>query len=147
MNLVKEILSNSYEKMQNSVSPKLTEELCENIYEITNGKYKKVKFNDEEGMIVEIENGNYISAKMLSSGTIDQLYLSLRLAILDSMSEEKIPIILDEAFSHFDDIRLKNILKYLAEKFADRQLIIFTCNKREINVLNNLQINYNLIKL
>ena len=147
MNLVKEILSNSYEKMQNSVSPKLTEELCKNIIEITNGKYKKVKFNDEEGMIVEIENGNYIPASRLSSGTIDQLYLSLRLAILDSMAEEKIPIILDEAFSHFDDNRLKNILKYLNEKFGDRQLIIFTCNEREINILNNLNINYNLIKL
>jgi uncharacterized protein YhaN len=147
MNLVKEILSNSYEKMQNSVSPKLTEELSNNISEITNGKYNKIKFNDEQGMIVEIENGNYISAERLSSGTIDQLYLSLRLAILDSMAEEKIPIILDEAFSHFDNIRLKNILKYINNKFNDRQLIIFTCNEREIEILNDLEINYNLIKL
>jgi len=147
MNLVKEILSSSYEKMQNSVSPKLTAELSKNISEITNGKYNKVKFNDEQGMIVEIENGNYISAERLSSGTIDQLYLSLRLAILDSVTEEKIPIILDEAFSHFDDTRLKNILKYINDKFGDRQLIIFTCNEREINSLNNLKINYNIIKL
>ena len=147
MNLVKEILLNSYEKMQNSVSPKLTEQLSKNISKITNGKYNKVKFDDEQGMIVEIENGNYISAERLSSGTIDQLYLSLRLAILDSMSEEKIPIILDEAFSHFDDIRLKNILNYINNKFNDRQLIILTCNDREINALENLKINYNLIKL
>ena len=147
MNLVKEILTNSYEKMQNSVSPHLTEQLSKNISEITNGKYKKVRFNDEQGMTAEVENGNYILAERLSSGTIDQLYLSLRLAILDSTSEEKIPIILDEAFSHFDDNRLKNILKYINEKFNDRQLIIFTCNQREINILNNLDINYNLIEL
>jgi len=147
INLVKEILSNSYEKMQNSVSPKLTEQLSKNIAEITNGKYNKVKFDDEQGMIVEVENGNYISAERLSSGTIDQLYLSLRLAILDSMAEEKIPIILDEAFSHFDDERLKNILKYINEKFGDRQLIIFTCNRREKNALDELKINYNLINL
>ena len=67
--------------------------------------------------------------------------------MLDSMSEEKVPIIFDEAFSHFDDIRLKNILKYIFDKFESRQLIIFTCNEREINILNNLNINYNLIKL
>jgi len=133
--------------MQNSVSPKLTEQLSKNIAEITNGKYNKVKFDDEQGMIVEVENGNYISAERLSSGTIDQLYLSLRLAILDSMAEEKIPIILDEAFSHFDDERLKNILKYINEKFGDRQLIIFTCNRREKNALDELKINYNLINL
>ena len=147
INLVKEILANSYEKMQNSVSPKLTEQLSNNISEITNGKYNKVKFNDEQGMIVEIENGNYMLAERLSSGTIDQLYLSLRLAILGSISEEKIPIIFDEAFSHFDDNRLKNILKYINDKFYDRQLIIFTCNEREINCLNNLGISYNLIRL
>jgi len=147
MNLVKEILINSYEKMQNSVSPKLTEQLSTNISEITNGKYKKVKFNDEQGMIVEIENGNYISAEKLSSGTIDQLYLSLRLAVIDAMAEEKIPIIIDEAFSHFDDNRLKNILKYINEKFGDRQLILFTCNNREKEIFEELKINYNLINL
>lgn len=147
MNLVKEILTNSYEKMQNSVSPMLTAELSRNISEITSGKYNKVSFNDEQGMIVEIENGNYISAERLSSGTVDQLYLSLRLAILDSMSEEKIPIILDEAFSHFDDKRLENILQYINNKFGDRQLIIFTCNMREEQALNNLKIKYNLINL
>ena len=147
MNLVKEILTNSYEKMQNSVSPMLTAELSRNISEITNGKYSNVSFNDEQGMIVEVENGNYISAERLSSGTIDQLYLSLRLAILDSMAEEKIPIILDEAFSHFDDKRLENILQYINNKFGDRQLIIFTCNMREEQALNNLKIKYNLINL
>ena len=147
INLAKEIILNSYEKMQNNVSPKLTEQLSKNISEITNGKYNKVKFDDEKGMIVEIENGNYISAERLSSGTIDQLYLSLRLAVLDSITEEKIPIILDEVFSHFDDTRLKNILNYINNKFNDRQLIIFTCNDREITILKNLEINYNLIKL
>ena len=147
MNLVKEILTNSYEKMQNSVSPMLTAELSRNISEITNGKYNKVSFNDEQGMIVEVENGNYISAERLSSGTIDQLYLSLRLATLDSMTEEKIPIILDEAFSHFDDKRLENILQYINDKFGDRQLIILTCNRREEQALNNLKMKYNLINL
>ena len=98
-------------------------------------------------LVEQIENGNYISAERLSSGTVDQLYLSLRLAILDSMSEEKIPIILDEAFSHFDDKRLENILQYINNKFGDRQLIIFTCNRREEQALKNLKIKYNLINL
>ena len=147
MNLVREILTESYDEMQNCVSPKLTQQLSENIAEFTNGKYNKVKFNDEQGMIVELENGNYILGERLSTGTIDQLYLSLRLAMLDEMTEEKIPIIFDEAFAHCDDKRLKNILNYLNEKYGDRQIILFTCNDREINILNNLNIEYNLINL
>ena len=147
MNLVKEILLEAYEEMQNSVSPKLTEQLSKNISEITDRKYNKVKFNDEQGMIVEVENGNYILGERLSTGTIDQLYLSLRLAMLDEITEEKIPIIFDEAFAHFDDDRLENILKYLNSKYSNRQIILFTCNDREINILNKLKIKYNLINL
>ena len=93
------------------------------------------------------QDGDYVQANKLSIGTIDQLYLSLRLATLDSMAEEKIPIILDEAFSHFDDKRLENILQYINNKFGDRQLIILTCNRREEQVLNNLKMKYNLINL
>ena len=67
-------------------------------------------------MIVELENGNYISASQLSIGTIDQLYLSLRLSMVEELSEEKMPIILDESFAYYDTERLENILKYINNK-------------------------------
>ena len=80
----------------------------------------------------------------MSVGTIDQLYLSLRLSMIDEMSEEKVPILLDEAFAFYDDERLKNILLYLNSEFNDRQIIIFTCTNREKEILDKLNINYNL---
>ncbi len=46
-------------------------------------------------------------------GTIDQLYLSLRLSVTKEISKENIPIILDEGFAYFDNERLENIIKYL----------------------------------
>ena len=76
MNLAKNILSNSYEKMKNSVTPKFTENLSYNISNITDGKYSKVMFNEEEGLIVELQNGDYIPVNRFSIGTIDQLYFS-----------------------------------------------------------------------
>ena len=109
------------------------------------GKYSKVKYNDELGLVTELENGNYISAEKLSTGTIDQLYLSLRLSIIKELSEENIPIFLDEAFAYYDDERLKNILKYISEEFKNIQIIIFTCTNREKEILDKLNINYNLI--
>ena len=111
--LVKTLLAKAYEKMKNSVSPVFTNKLSANISKITNGKYNNLYFSDEQGLTVELENGNYMPAERLSVGTIDQLYLSLRLAMLDEVSTEKVPIILDEAFAYYDDERLKNILEYL----------------------------------
>lgn len=147
MNLAKNILSNSYEKMKNSVTPKFTENLSYNISSITDGKYNKVMFNEEEGLIVELQNGDYIPVNRFSIGTIDQLYLSLRLSMINELSDETVPIFLDEAFAFYDDERLKNILDYLNSKFSNRQIIIFTCTNREKNIFENKNIDYNYIEL
>ena len=145
--LVKTLLARAYDNMKNSVSPVFTQKLSNSIATITKGKYCKLSFNDEQGLIVELENGNYIPAERLSTGTIDQLYLSLRLAMLDEISNEKVPIILDESFAYYDDERLKNILNYLVNEFNDRQIIIFTCSHREKDILTQENIHYNFVNI
>ncbi len=147
INLAKEILTNAYEKMKNTVTPKFTKELSETISQITNGKYNNIQFHDQEGIVVELENGNYMPASRLSVGMIDQLYLSLRLSMAGELSEEKMPIILDEAFAYFDKERLKNILTYLFDKFKNHQIIIFTCTNREKEILDEINGNYKMIKM
>ena len=147
MNLAKEILRRAYEKMKNTVTPKFTENLSKNIMEITDGKYNNVMVKDDNGIIVELEDGNYVEANRLSIGTIDQLYLSLRLSMVEDLSKEKMPIILDEAFAYYDTQRLENILNYMINKYNDRQIIILTCTEREKEILEKLNIKYNFINL
>ena len=147
MNLAKDIISESYEEIKNTVTPKFTENLSKNISEITNGKYNKIRFNDIDGLIVELDDGNYVSASRLSIGTIDQLYLSLRLSMVEELSHERMPIILDEVFAYYDMERLENVLKYISEKFRNNQIIIFTCTNREKEIFDKLKINYNLIEI
>ena len=145
--LAKKLLEKAYEKMKNSVSPIFTEKLSKNISKITKNKYTNLYFSDDQGLTIELDNGNYVPADRLSIGTIDQLYLSLRLAMLDEISKEKVPIILDEAFAYYDNDRLKNILIYLTSEFKDRQIIILTCTKREKEILDREKIKYNEVIL
>ena len=147
MNLAKELLEKAYEKMKNTVTPKFTENLSKNINKITDGKYTNVMVKDDNGLVVELENGNYVEANRLSVGTIDQLYLSLRLSMTEDLSKEKMPIMLDEAFAYYDTQRLKNILKYLANTYPDRQMILFTCTEREKNILDECNIQYHFVEL
>ena len=66
MELAKQILEAAYTKMKENVTPKFTKNLSKNIEQISDGKYKNVRINDEEGIIVEKENGEYISSEKLS---------------------------------------------------------------------------------
>jgi uncharacterized protein YhaN len=145
--LAKNILNIAYENMKKNISPRFTKMLSDNIENITGGRYNNVRYNDEEGLLVELHNGNYVTAEKLSIGTIEQLYLSLRFAILTEISEENIPIILDETFAYYDNNRLKNILKYFSELYEKKQIIIFTCTNREKEILDELKLDYNFIEI
>lgn len=147
MNLAKDVLRESYEKMKNSITPKFTQKLSSNISEITNKKYNNVIINENEGLMIELENGDYVQANRLSIGTIEQLYMSLRISIIDNLSEETVPILLDETFAFYDNKRLENILNYFDKKMKDKQIIIFTCTKREKEILEKNNIVYNYLEL
>ncbi len=147
IDLVKEEIEKAYDTMKKEVTPKFTTNLSKTIEAISNGKYKSVQLDEQKGMVVEIDNGNYIQAKNLSVGTIDQLYLSLRIGACREISLEKLPIILDETFAYWDNDRLENIFKFLNKEFSDYQVIILSCTNREDELLNKLKIKHKLINL
>jgi DNA repair exonuclease SbcCD ATPase subunit len=145
--LAKDALEQAYSEMKNEVTPKFTKDLSNLIEKISNNKYKNAKFDSEYGLRVEMENGEYMDCNRLSIGTIDQLYLSLRLSAMNEITEETMPIILDEAFAYYDSERLENILKYIYDNYKNNQVIIFTCTNREKQILDKLNMEYNLINL
>lgn len=144
--LAKEVLENAYKIMRENITPKFSENLSKIINNISNGKYSKIRINEENNIIVELENGKYIPIELLSTGTIDQLYLAFRIAIIKEITGENLPIILDESFAYYDDNRLKNMIEYIS-KNIENQIIIFTCTEREKVILDELNIKYNHINL
>lgn len=145
--IAKEALEKAYEEVKHNISPKFEQNLCEMISEMTDGKYTKVKMNDEIGLLVEVQNGEYMPVQRLSVGTIDEMYLALRLSTLSEISKENLPILFDETFAYFDDNRLKNILYDLQDKNYNHQMIIFTCSNREEEILKQLRIEYHRVDL
>ena len=141
--LTKELLEDSYSEMKKNISPKFNKMLSENIEKISNGKYKNIIINDN--LLVELNDGRYIPAENLSIGTIEQIYLSLRLSIMNELSKEKMPIMLDESFAYYDNERLSSALEFLSK--VDNQVILFTCTEREKELLDNMNIEYNYIEL
>lgn len=107
---------------------------------ITAGKYTRLFVEDKLQLSVfgpAGGSGRRIPVERLSRGTVEQIYFALRMAALDMMYEENIPVIFDDAFGCYDEKRLKSALKWLSKQ--DRQVIIFSCQKREKEIIELLK--------
>lgn len=98
---------------------------------LTGGKYVDVYPPQEnEPFQVEAHNNIRYTVEELSEGTIDQLYISLRLAMGNVMyNRYPFPFMIDDAFLHFDDQRTENFIQILRSLDEDRQLFVFTCKR------------------
>ena len=143
LNLAKVILDEAYTEMKKNITPKFNLSLSKNVEKISDGKYKNIIINDK--ITVELDDGRYVPAESLSIGTIEQIYLSLRLAIMNEISKEKLPVMLDEAFAYYDDQRLEAALDFLNK--IDNQVILFTCTNREKEILEKNNIDFNFVTL
>ena len=74
----------------------------------------------------------------VSYGTMNQIYLALRLASAQLLSgDADLPILLDEPFAMYDEERLESALRYLVS--SGRQVILFSCQKRELEILARIR--------
>ena len=69
INIAIENLMDAYEEMKTTITPKFTKNLSESIQKISSNKYNKVTINDENGMIIENNRGEYVEAIKLSTGS------------------------------------------------------------------------------
>lgn len=140
-------LQNIYKENKKVYLPKIVDFMSDFINEITSGRYKKLTVDEKFNIAVEdSDSGKMIEAQNLSNGTIDQLYLGLRIAISEILYKNAF-VILDDHFIQYDDIRLRESLKYLKKYSETRQVILFSAMKREMSLCDELGIKYNKVDL
>ena len=141
-------MEKAFKELQKSFGPVINKKVEEIFKEVTNGAYKDLKVSEDYNLIIKnTKNNSIMDTAYLSSGTYDQIYLALRLGIIDIIfKNKKVPIILDESFTQYDDKRLKTMLEIIYRRVERNQVILFTCQKREINLLKERE-NVNIIEL
>ena len=136
--LAMDALSQANTVLQNRFSPALGARAAEIFSAITGGRYDRVLLSRDFSLSAE-PAGDPVgrSVRLLSQGAADQLYLAVRLAICDMVlpADKRVPLILDDALVTFDDERLHAALDYLLEESQRRQILLFTCQKREMAYL------------
>lgn len=144
-----ELAYNTLEQLSRNIyqgtREKLEEEMCRILSELTHGKYTKMEL-DEQMNLVAWDGDRKVYPWQLSQGTMEQMYVSLRLGAGGLfLNEESMPILLDEVFASFDDKRLEAMLKWLGGQSG--QIFLFTCRKREMEILEKNGIPYGKIML
>lgn len=133
-------LSEANTEIQNRFSPLLGQAAADIFSRLTSGKYSHLFFDKSlHAKTVPSSESASRDSLLLSDGTLDQLYFSLRLAICELTQpdgSEPCPLILDDALMTFDRARMEAALELLLELSQKRQIILFTCHGREAEYLS-----------
>lgn len=104
--------------------------------EITEGRYNRIVLDELSEVRVHTPS-RVLGLHQVSGGTLQQIYFALRMAAGDLLGDGvNLPVVLDEPFAMYDEERLEAALRWL--KNSGRQVILFTCQKREREILQRL---------
>ncbi len=124
------VLREAFEELMGSFGPQLNRRTAEILESLTCGKYKGTIVSKDLSLTAEdAKTGSMIDWQYLSSGTVDQAYLALRLAVAEQIGSVSggLPVMLDDPFVQYDDKRAAKGIEFLSEYSKERQVIMFTC--------------------
>ena len=130
--LAKAVLKEADDEIQSRFSPELGRVAAEYMSFVTGGRYEGVLLNrDFSAMTKTTDDAIARRSEYLSAGTIDLLYLAVRLAVCElALPEgETCPLIIDDALVNMDETRYEQAVKLLGEIAKQRQVILFTCRR------------------
>ncbi|HIT89081.1 MAG TPA: AAA family ATPase [Candidatus Merdenecus merdavium] len=133
------------EDLAKEMSGDLEWEMSSILKEVTKGRYHQVKLDEHLGVTL-YEGYQMIRLEQVSKGTIEQVYFALRMAVTKKFwTTQSMPLLFDESFAMYDESRLIQALHWLSKN--SKQSLIFTCHKREEELLNQEGIPYSTIRL
>lgn len=143
-----EVLEKSFYRFHMSFSANLNEKSKLILKQITGKNYNQVLVSkDFDVKIADGDKNEVRSVDYFSNGTWDQIYFSIRMGIYEILRDKinkSLPLLLDDAFVQYDEERMKYVLDYIVEYAKENQVVLFTCQKREIEYLHqkkNIKIN------
>ena len=126
----------------------LNEDCGKALSEITGGRYDSLWIDEQLHIYVNAKEG-FFPLEQASTGTIDQLYLALRLSmalLLQRETRDLLPLLFDDSFAMYDEKRLAASIGYLKKAYP-AQILLFTCHHREEKILKELGIPFEQAEL
>lgn len=145
LELASETMSRLAVRMSKTLEHTLDKEMSEILAQITGNVHEQLQVTDAQGIVLA-EQMQKRTPEAYSQGTMQQAYFSYRMAAGHMlMKEEPLPFLLDETFANYDEERLRQTLRWLAEQ--ENQIFLFTCRETEMRLLTEEDIPFASIRL
>ncbi len=123
----------------------INDNISDIVSKITDGKYSDV-YLDENLHVMVRDGDGFVGIEYLSAGTMEQIYLAVRLSVARLLCRDKMPLIIDDIFANYDEPRLINTLDCL-KTIDTEQIILMTSNPHIGDMLDDLDMDYNYVDL
>jgi len=134
LTIAQQTLEQARAELQRRFAPRITKRAQKLMAKMTGGRYNGLTMGQDFSLQARAGEEDVLhDAIWRSDGTMDQLYLALRLAVAEELTP-KAPLVLDDALVRFDDQRMAAAVDILRDMAKDRQIICFTCQGREAEV-------------
>lgn len=145
LELAAETMSRLAARMSKALEHTLDKEMSGILAQITGNVHEQLQVTDGQGIVLA-EQLQKRTPEAYSQGTMQQAYFSYRMAAGHMlMKEEPLPFLLDETFANYDEERLRQTLRWLAEQ--ENQIFLFTCRETEMRLLTEEDIPFASIRL
>lgn len=145
LELASETMSRLAARMSKTLEHTLDKEMSGILAQITGNVHEQLQVTDGQGIVLA-EQMQKRTPEAYSQGTMQQAYFSYRMAAGHMlMKEEPLPFLLDETFANYDEERLRQTLRWLAEQ--ENQIFLFTCRETEMRLLTEEDILFASIRL
>ena len=145
LELAAETMSRLAARMSKTLEHTLDKEMSGILAQITGNVHEQLQVTDGQGIVLA-EQMQKRTPEAYSQGTMQQAYFSYRMAAGHMlMKEEPLPFLLDETFANYDEERLRQTLRWLAEQ--ENQIFLFTCRETEMRLLTEEDILFASIRL
>ncbi len=133
-------------ELKSDFTPRIRDNARKNLSTVTDGKYTELHIDENMGLTLFTE-GATRPIDYLSKGSLDATYLSVRLALLETLLDgREPPLYMDESLSQLDDTRAKNALRAIIASSNGSQCVLFTCQERDVKLVRSIT-DVNLIEL
>ena len=134
LTIAQETLMEARAELQRRFAPRITRKAQAYLSRMTDGRYHSLTMSEDFSLRAGAGDEDTLhDAIWRSDGTVDQLYLALRLAVARELTPEA-PLVLDDALVRFDDARMAEAVAILREMAKEKQILLFTCQGREAKV-------------